>query len=159
MEINTAILVALISAVISFIVQLYFKKMEYSHSAKTIEKAILAEISAIILVIEKRKFCEVFEEIIKAYNDTPSRKYELTIKIQNDIFPVYSNNIDKIGSVDSKKISQIVMFYSLLNSVIQNVIPGGVLNDPSIIDKSEHFTESYSILIQAFSMGKQLVNA
>lgn len=64
MNINiiSALLVAFFSAFISFLVQLYFKRNDRNYQAKSFELSIIAEVEAILNIIEKRKYRKGLED-------------------------------------------------------------------------------------------------
>lgn len=158
LSINSAIVVALLSAVISFFVQLFFKWHERRHQAKSFELSIIAEVEAILNIIEKRNYRKgledgiFFSELID--KSSASKTYTLEVQIQENYCPIYFNNLDKISFISAKKVKDVVRFYSLLISLAQDIKPGGLLNtDPS----REAYNECLDILNEAIVIGRRII--
>lgn len=158
LSINNAIVVTLLSAVISFVVQLFFKWYERRYQAKSFELSIIAEVEAILNIIEKRNYRKgledgiFFSELID--KSSASNTYTLEVQIQENYCPIYFNNLDKISFISAKKVKDVVRFYSLLISLAQDVKPGGLLNtDPS----REAYNECLDILNEAVVIGRRII--
>ncbi|MHC3082219.1 hypothetical protein [Acinetobacter nosocomialis] len=154
----TAIAVALLSAIISFLTQYFFKRYDSKNHAQTIERAIISEIAATLKLIEKRKYAEYLQECIQELTTGESSKVLASIEQQQNIFPVYKSNIDKIGALNADLASEIVMFYALLESVLVDTNSNGLLNNPDY-SSIEAYKETYSILNEAITLGKKITKS
>lgn len=161
MNINiiSALLVAFFSALISFLVQLYFKKNDRSYQAKSFELSIIAEVEAILNIIEKRKYRKGLEEGIFFFEVgkklSVNETYKLEVQIQENYCPIYFNNLDKISFISQEKVKDVVRFYSLLMSLAQDVKPDGILNtEPS----REAYDECLSVFDEAILIGNRIIN-
>lgn len=157
-SINSAILVALISAAISFLVQLFFKWSDRRHQARSFELSIIAEVEAILNILVKRSYRKGLEEglIQSMVTDKTSvdKNYKLEIQIQENYCPIYFNNLDKISFISALKVKDVVKFYSLLMSLAQDVKPGGILStDPS----SEAYNECLRLFDEAVEIGNRII--
>lgn len=151
----TAIAVAFFSAAISFLTQYFFKLYDSKNHAQTIERAIISEISATLKLIEKRKYSEYLQVCIQELTTGESQKVLVSIEQQQNLFPVYKSNIDKIGVLNANLASEIVMFYALLESVLIDTNSNGLLSNPDF-SNLEAFKETYSILNEAITLGKKI---
>lgn len=72
----------------------------------------------------------------------------LSLDIQENVFPVYSSNLDKIGQLSPKIAPQIVTLYALLSSILQDVKVGGLL---SICEQGnyQNYKNIYDLLANA----------
>ncbi|MBP1470637.1 hypothetical protein [Acinetobacter nosocomialis] len=157
-SLTNAILVALFSAFIGFLVQLFFKWNDRSYQAKSFELSIIAEVEAILNIIEKRKYRKALEDGIlflkKGEKLSGNEIYTLEVQIQENYCPIYFNNLDKISFISQKKVKDVVRFYSLLMSLVQDVKPGGLLNkEPS----REAFDECLSVFDEAIIIGNRII--
>jgi hypothetical protein len=158
-SIISALLVALFSAFISFLVQLYFKWNDRSYQAKSFELSIIAEVEAILNIMEKRKYRKGLEEGIFFFELgeklSTNEIYTLEVQIQENYCPIYFKNLDKISLISPKKVKDVVRFYSLLMSLAQDVKPDGLLNTgPS----REAYDECLSVFDEAIMIGKRIIN-
>lgn len=158
MNISDALVVALVTIVTNFLVQLFFKYRDSSTHSKSIKKAIIAEIEAIINIVEQRNYKEDINKIIYQLEKNPNSRFSFSIDINKDIFPVYSHNLDKIGSLDGELAKQVVTFYSLLSSVIQDVKVGGILNNKEY-GTLENFKNLRVLLTKALELGNNIKNS
>lgn len=161
MNINiiSALLVAFFSAFISFLVQFYFKRNDRSYQAETFELSIIAEVEAILNIIEKREYRKGLEEGILFFalgeKLSVNESYKLEVQIQENYCPIYFNNLDKISFISKEKVKDVVRFYSLLMSLAQDVMPGGILStNPS----SEAYKECLSLFDEAVEIGNRIIN-
>lgn len=154
----TAIAVTLFSAVISFLTQYFFKLYDSKNHAQTIERAIISEISATLKLIEKRKYSQFLQECIQELTSGESHEVLASIEQQQNLFPVYKSNIDKIGVLNAELATEIVMFYALLESVLVDTNSNGLLSNPDY-SNLEAFKETYSILNEAITLGKKITKS
>ncbi|MFI8011594.1 hypothetical protein ACIF8R_15645 [Acinetobacter sp. ABJ_C4_1] len=153
---NTAIAVAILSAGISFLIQYFFKRYDSRIHAKTIKKAIISEITATLKLIEKRRYSEFLQECIHELATGKTFKVLASIEQQQNLFPVYKSNIDKIGVLNANLASKIVMFYALLESVLVDTNSKGLLNNAEY-STLEAFQETFAILNEAIALGNEII--
>ncbi|MDV7623927.1 hypothetical protein R4615_17395 [Acinetobacter baumannii] len=158
-SLTNAILVALFSAFISFVVQLFFKWNDRRYQAKSFELSIIAEVEAILNIIDKRKYRKGLEEGVFQFELgerlSVNKIYTLEIQIQENYCPIYFNNLDKISFISPQKVKDVVRFYSLLMSLAQDVKPDGLLNtEPS----REAFNECLNVFDEAIIIGNRIIN-
>lgn len=151
---NDAIVVALFSAIVSFIIQFFFKWYDNNKNAKSFELSIIAEIEAILDIIEKRKYREALERGI-VISITSQNIAFLQIDIQQDYCPIYNNNLDKVSLLSKKRVKDVVQFYSILASLIQDVKSGGILSTNQA--SREAFEECLVLLNEAIILGQRII--
>jgi hypothetical protein len=154
---NTAITVALLTAMISFIVQYFFKYYDNRNHSQSIKKAIISEIAATLKIIEKRNYREWLQSCVDDLESGKSKLVLGSIEQQQNLFPVYKANIDKIGVLNANLASNIVMFYALLESVLIDTKSDGLLNNPEF-SSLDAFIETLKILDDAILLGKEIEN-
>lgn len=153
--VNDAIVVALFSAIIGFIIQLFFKFFDKHSNVKALEIAIQAEIKAIILIIEKRNYKQILEHCLMM-DDINKNSPTLTIDFAENYNQIYINNLDKISYLGSH-IHDVVLFHILISSLIQDAKSGGILNDRDIVD-TECYKECLDILDQVITLGEKITS-
>lgn len=151
-----ALVVALITILINFCIQFFFKWWDKRTNGISIQNAIVAEVVALKNIISERNYKEAICSIIKFLEENPNQKMLLSIDVQLDVFPVYSSNLDKIGQLDPKLAPKIVTFYALLSSIIQDVKTGGLLNNPEH-SNLESYKSINSLLDKAINMADTII--
>ncbi len=157
MKLEDGLIIAAFTSIVSLIVQLVLRRLDSQRHTKSFQLAIMAEISALLSLIERRKYREaldrgIFDAKVGSLVNMPSL---LSLNIQEDYCPVYYNNLDKIPLLDNNKAKEIVLFYALIASLVQDLRPGGVLNNPDY-SSSEAFKKDLEILDQAIAIGRKL---
>lgn len=155
-KLTDALLIAAFSSAISFGVQFFFKWRDEKNHTKSFEVAILAEIKAMMSIIEKRKYLEDLSRIDSFHNMGDGQKHLLIVDVQENYCPIYYGNLTKISLLSEDIVADIVEFYSLIASVIQDVKPGGILTDKEYATK-ETFQNTYSVLKNAIEIGNRLI--
>lgn len=153
-SINDAIVVALVSAFAGFIVQYFFKWYEHRHAAASFELSVIAEVDAILNIIERRNYRGALEYGV--YLSSLTDKIQtLQIDVQENYCPIYYSNLDKVSLLNKNKVKDIVQFYSILASLVQDVKSGGILNsdNPSVDD----YQDCLQLLDEAVELGKKIV--
>lgn len=126
----------------------------YLHSdfkkKKSVKKAILAEMAAIIEVAEERGLRDAFQA--GADGDIPSLRFDT----HESYRVVFDGNVSNIGLLDSKDAEKIVRFYQLSGSIVISFKEGGTLTAPT--DRSrEAFAETLRLYDEAMAVGKTLL--
>lgn len=154
LNILDAIAVALFSALVGFLVQLFFKWYDRKHSANSFELSVIAEIEAMLSIIEKRQYRKALEQGI-IYSQFSEKGMSLTVHIQDNYCPIYYSNLDKISLLSANKVKDIVRFYSILTSLVQDLKPGGLLNSEPT-DQS-NYIECLALLDEAIALGQRII--
>jgi len=158
MKVSDALIVALITVIINFFIQLFFKYKDKRSQQLSIQLAILAEIKALKKLIEQRKYVQDIQNIVLHLEKNRGYRTTLSIDIQENVFPVYSGNLDKIGQLSPKIAPQVVTFYALLSSILQDVKVGGLL---SIHEQGnyQNYKNIYDLLINALEIADEIINS
>ena len=153
-SVSDAIIVAFFSAGISFIIQFFFKWYDHKHNASSFELSVIAEVEAMLNIIDKRKYREALESGIVVSHLT-EKGLSLQIDIQENYCPIYYSNLDKISLLSKDKVKDVVQFYSILASLVQDVKPGGILNSEQ--PDTEDYQECLQLLNEAVILGKRII--
>lgn len=116
----------LLTAVVAFLAALVPNAiMEWSrrrHESRILRSALAAEMFAISQIIRKRGYIDTMKQCAE-HGDI----VEFGINVPADYARVYRSSVTKLGLLNPKEAASIIYCYNLLESVIQDVIPGGVL--------------------------------
>lgn len=150
---------ALILAVFGLVGKYFLDWLAARNRAIAFQQAILAEIYALLSLIKVRNyrgFLEggVFGSTINNLTDTP---HLLSMNIQDNYCPVYYNNLDKIPLLNKKNAKDVVLFYALIASLVQDLKPGGVFNSKKH-SSVEDYQAGLKILDMATKTGEKLIS-
>ena len=155
MDLQTALLVTFFSAFIAFIVQYFFKWREYKNNNEALQRAIISEISALYHLAKAREYKKAFDNILKEFELNPNIKQKLTIQFQDDLTPVYSNNLDKVGLLSIDVVEDVVKFYACIFAIKQDLKAGGALTDLESATP-EAFKNVYILFLEILRLGELL---
>ena len=146
---------AFVGAVSTFIPSIIIDYFKAKRERKSLTFALYAEVSATIKLIEFRQYIENVQDIIEKLKtgSIPSDTYQIIVP--DDYCLVYKSNITKIGALAPELQIPIVQFYQLLEGVIQDVKPGGLLN--SSPQGLESFTSVLMVSKQMIQHGNELI--
>ena len=145
---------AFVGAIASFfpilIVETYKNRME-SHQ---IQASIIAEIAALVEVMEARGYLGSLKNIVEQFNAKPElTSYSISVDVPSHYSRIYQGNCSRIGLICSNTAVKIVRFHQLIDAVVQDVKPGGVLSRGA---EKKAFIEAIAILEQALEIGEEL---
>lgn len=145
---------AFVGAVSSFFPIIIVEVFKNRKESRQIEKSMIVEISALLEVIEAREYLDEFKKIIEKIKSDPEiESFSLTIDVPTHYSRIYQENCNRIGIIDSNKAAKIVRFHQLIDAVVQDVKPGGVLSNGAEVD---FFVSTARILEQALEIGNEL---
>lgn len=156
MKITDTILVALLTLTINFLMQLFFKIWDKKTEKTAIQSAIIAEIKALKNIIEQRNYLKDIQSIMNYLEKNRGNTKTISLEIQSDVFPVYSNNLNKIGHLNPKLAPKVVTFYSLLSSILQDVKPDGLLSKQKHAN-FENYNNTYFLLKNALDLADDII--
>ena len=119
---------AFVGAVSAFIPNYLISKCKERSEKRSTTLQLYAEIKSILELIKLRQYVEAVTNIVNELKQGGKGSYQLQIQFQEERFVVYRNNLPKLGLIDYDLQLKIVEFYMLLEAIIQDVKPGGILN-------------------------------
>lgn len=105
----------------SWIPTAWIESKRRQHDVETLRSSLIAEITAMAELIRSRRYLEGLQA------GAEGRIPKMTVNVPGDYFRVFNANVSKIGLLESDEASRLVRLYQLIESVIQDVTPGGVL--------------------------------
>jgi hypothetical protein len=123
----------------------------------SIQTALRAEVFALTEIARKRRYMEGLMESaneLETNRSIQGHSVSMQIAIPLHYSRVYAGNVSKIGYLNVRNAESVVRFYQYVDSVVQDVSPGGILYEGSC--DPEDFRETASILQQAFDISDAL---
>lgn len=137
-------------------------------ATQSVQAALVAEISYMVGIIELRGYLKDFikthEELVNINrrdqtfhqeNGTHFTEHSETIKIviPDDYNKIYKAHLDKIGTLPPKVATEVVTFYGLIDSVVQDMKPEGVL---SCQGYAEQYQEAIHLMQEALKIANKI---
>lgn len=150
-----------IGGVLSFLATFLITFLEKCGERERFSKAITSEIKSIIYLTNKRKYRYFFEEILSYIEETKNEPLPFKIIIENDYFPVFSNNLDKIGFLKNPKSEEVVRFYTLCKALLEDIrsITEGEWHGLGIDHWKQGLNNMILLYEEAFELHENIVKA
>ena len=147
---------AITGAIASFFPTYFLESRRETREARRIKSALLTEIAALLEIIEYRGYLDSVQQVINHLEtQSPEATYAFTVMIPGHYSRIYQENCSNIGVIESKTAKDIVMFHQLLDAVVQDVKPSGVVSEGANI---ESFKELKKIFAQAINIAQDLTS-
>ena len=148
---------AFVGAVSSFFPNYIINKLKDRKEKRSTTLQIYAEVKATIELAEHRNYIQQLERVVEAFNSKQISSYTYQIQVPEDRFPIFKSSLDRLGVLDVDIQVKIVEFYQLLEAVVQDVKPGGLLNARAA--PMEAFQEALRITKRARQVGSEILAA
>ncbi len=144
---------ALVGGLVTFFPTKYLEDRKQKQFALQVRNCIIAEISALVRIIENRKYVEAIEEAVTHLQDKPTDIYTLHADIPIHYSQIYQDQCRNLGVLDRTVARDIINFYQLVDAVVQDIKPEGTFSKhPSL----EAYVESLEMFRLAVKIGKNL---
>lgn len=144
---------AAIGAIASIIPTFFIERYREQNFSKQIKKCIIAEISAILRVAEQRKYLEHLQGIVNYLKLNPNESCKLVVDIPAHYSRVYQENCKHLGVINSKSSRDIIVFYQLIDALVQDIKPNGAFGSNQSLRAYE---EDLRILTDALDIARKL---
>ena len=142
---------------LSFFSTYYLERKREQNFSEKIESCLIAEISALIEIIDQRRYLFLIQEVVKELNSKPKGTIaSFVVGIPEHYSRVYQENCVHVGVLDKATAHDIVVFHQLVDAIVQDIKSGGITNKGATI---EAFEEMNVIFSKAISIGKKLIEA
>ena len=145
---------AFIGALSAFFPNYLINKIKDRNEKRSTTLQIYAEVKATIEITEHRKYIEQMERVDEAFAQKQITSCTYQIQVPEDRFPIFKNSLSRLGMLDVDIQVKVVEFYQLLEAVIQDVKPGGLLNAKPA--PAEAFQETLRIMKRAEQLGNDI---
>ncbi|MBA5764677.1 hypothetical protein H2O73_20145 [Vibrio sp. 404] len=144
---------AVVGGLVTFFPTKYLEERRAKEFSRQIQNSIIAEVSALMRVIEKRKYVESVEEAIKYLKENPDGQFTLYADIPLHYSQIYQGQCNNIGILDREVARDIINFYQLIDAIVQDIKLNGTFSThPSL----EAYQESLAMFQLAVQIGKNL---
>lgn len=133
----------------SWIPTVWSESQRRQHDTETLRASFIAEITAMTELIRSRGYLKALQE------GAEGRVSALKVNVPGDYFRVFKANLDRLGLLEPDEASRIVQLYQLIESVIQDVVPGGVLFTGEGGQRT--FQHDLTFLERALALADQLI--
>lgn len=119
--------------------------------------ALFAEIRALVIIIETRKYLVRMEEIIDHLKENPHPPYyRMEVRIPDHYSRIYQTHAANIGTVNPDSAAKIIEFHQLIDAVVQDVSVGGPFSEEA--GTVEAYSQAAEMLGTALAIGHQLTD-
>jgi hypothetical protein len=152
-EVYAALFGVLAAGFIQTIVAYFDRKRE----VESVLTALAAEVDAICRLVRHRRYLEAARELLE-HIKAGGPPVPLSANIQQNYFAVFDALAPKLGLLEPKHAAKIVNFYAYSKSVIDSLLPDGVLSaGASPDDLVLNVIEVERILTAALFLGDEIV--
>ena len=145
---------ALVGAIAAIFPSILLERIRERRTIKAVTDSIICEVSAILTTIKHRRYLEILDQIISNLHSKPGNTQSFQVIFPDNYFKIYNANLDRINLIDDSIRIKVVIFYQLLEAVIQDAKPGGLFSlSPQGI---EAYIEAKSILKQSIDIGNEI---
>lgn len=114
-----------------------------------------SEIKGILAIERHRGYIKNIEDILALFQSGVVTSYSWSIQTSDDKFPIYYANIQNLGVLEPVLQQKIVLLYQLMESAIQDMQPGGILNAKPVDRRP--FSGVLNILRDARRLGDEII--
>lgn len=125
--------------------------------ARSTAYQIHAELKATLKLTEHRGYRKGLEAVVKGFDEGMFDRYSLTVQIPDDRFLVYKANLTNLGLLPPKLQGEVVMLYQIMESIAQDIKPGGFLNTPPA--SRAEFYEALSLYDHADKLANAVIKS
>jgi len=123
------------------------ESLRYKRQSSAVRTALIAEVKAMTKIAISRNY-------LGYLSDGEQGLGTFSIKIPDNYNPVYAANVQNVGMLPQADAELVVTFHQYIQSVLQDVSPGGVLAQD--FAPSESFKETRGILKAAIDISGRL---
>lgn len=148
---------AVAGAIASFFPTLLLERHRENNQSRRLLASLITEIHALVKIIEHRNYQGAVKDIIAHLKtQPPASTYAFTVAIPKHYSRIYQENCGRIGSVTEFYAKRIVIFHQLIDSIVQDIQPGGVISGGGTL---KSFEEADKLFTQAIAISNELFEA
>jgi len=125
-------LVGLVSALVGALAAYVPNRLIAVHQRTDLRKStafqLYAEISATLELVRHRGYIENLREVLAVFDRGEAETWRFEVQVPDERFIIFKSNLMNLGLLPPAIQGQIVLLYQLLEAVIQDIKPGGMLN-------------------------------
>lgn len=142
-------------ALAAFFPAFWNAKLHERQLKESVAVQLYAEIQAILEIERYRGYTKGVREIIEQFDQGKISRWSFQVQVSSERFLVYKANLPNLGRLPPRLQQKIVLLYQTMESVVQDMQPGGYLNSPEV---SRHgFSEVLELLVKARRTGEEVL--
>ena len=122
----------------------------------SVSNALIAEVQSIMTIIEQREYIFHLKQIIKRLETGNEKRVKASVRVPNHYSRIYQAHVGRLGILDSEFSTKVIKFHQLIDAVVQDITPGGVIVDPG--GDVNAFKQFLAILNEAVKLGIELAS-
>ncbi|WP_417548632.1 hypothetical protein [Marinobacter segnicrescens] len=146
---------AFVGGVSTFLPSYLLERRKLKQEIRSVETALVSEVSALLEVIEHRRYVYGLEESVYYLEHHPDKKKIFSVKIPVHYSRIYQEHISKIGLLHPKLSAKIIRFHQLIDSGVQDISAGGFVAETG--GDVHDFEELLEIFHTAIKIGREIV--
>ncbi len=115
-----------------------------------------AEVKSYLEVIEHRHYIDSLSEIVDGFVANKFSSYTYQVQVNEERFFIFKNSVGRLGLLSPATQVKIVEFYQLLEAIVQDVKPGGMLNAQPVGQAA--YEEVLSLTRKAKTLGLEVAS-
>lgn len=150
-----AIFGTVLGALASFFPMYWHSKSQRKQLRNSVAAQIYAEVKATLHVEQHRGYIRSIKEIVGAFERGEIDGFTYQVQVPEERFVIYNANIQNLSLLDGSLQVKVVTLYQLMEAVVQDIKPGGVLN----VTPAGHtqFSELLSILLNIRGLADEVL--
>lgn len=146
---------ALVGAIAAFFPTYLIEAVRERKQSAAITRALIAEIRALLVIIEHRRYLSLIEEIVHYLKENPQVPYHAaTVGVPDHYSRIYQAHAKSIGLVKPDLAAKIIEFHQLIDAVVQDISEGGTFSQEG--GTIEAYSQAIKILETAIEIGRDL---
>ncbi|WP_061333855.1 hypothetical protein [Marinobacter excellens] len=146
---------AIAGAIASFFPTWLIERRREITFAQQIECCLLAEISALVEIVDRRGYLAAIKGVVGYLRQNPEgTQYRFAVDVPSHYSRVYQDNCQRIGVIRSDIAQQVIVFHQLVDAVVQDMKPNGVFSEGATL---ETFEEMEVIFGEAMDIARNLL--
>jgi len=152
-----SVVAAIGGALAAYLPNYWLARHHRKEKTKSTAYQIHAELKATLALVEHRGYGSGLKEIVEVLESKQMSSYGLTVQIPDDRFLIYKNNLAHLGLLPPELQSKIVMLYQMMESISQDIKPGGFLNTPA--GELKEFTEALELYENSVALANEVMRS
>lgn len=130
-------------------------KKQRNELRKSTAFQIYAEIKATLEIDRHRGYSKSLADVVAAFDSGRITEFAYVVQVPDDRFLIYKSNLANLGLLPPAIQSRVVLLYQLLEAIVQDIKPGGVLNSPPA--SRDGFFEATRIIDRAKDVANEVL--
>lgn len=142
-------------AIAAYVPNRLMAKHQQAELRKSTAFQLYSEIRATLEVVRHRGYIESLRDLLTAFDRQEISTWTYRVQVPDERFIIFKSNLGNLGLLPPRVQGQIVLLYQLLEAVIQDIKPGGMLNAEPVGRGS--FAEALTLSERAKAIAEQVL--